>query len=405
MIRKELYAAAESGINCVFIDDGWFSTFMGEIDETKFPNKFHQLAEIAGQYGIELGLWCNPLGLDIRHPRMALWDGAECHDTMLEPNPWNWLARTDDFHQTELQGGAGSERSYSPIELMDQEAFTNTFDEVSAKVSADTLGCFAFGVPYVVANSDISFDSTCAWFGGLTSEYNPVSTSVVNNYINTSSVRVLINADTEYPEALARLVDYFYTDEGAAVAIDGFEGIDWNYAKVDGISFDYEIRERVCPEGYSSSEEYRYKKAIANEAFNVYGVGKGYQYELMDKATDEDLDALRDSYGWLVLVEEAHRDVDQVVETFPPLVYTAEEAEERSTIYTDISSYLGTMRTRFITGELDIESEWDSHVETVKGMGLDRMLEIDQADNPYRAGDFPIQVAKRSEPSAVIEIA
>ena len=32
-------------------------------------------------------------------------------------------------------------------------------------------------------------------------------------------------------------------------------------------------------------------------------------------------------------------------------------------------------------------------------------LEIDQADNPYRAGDFPIQVAKRSEPSAVSEIA
>ena len=270
--------------------------------------------------------------------------------------------------------------------LMDQEAFTNTFDEVSAKVSADTLGCFAFGVPYVVANSDISFDSTCAWFGGLTSEYNPVSTSVVNNYINTGSVRVLINADTEYPEALARLVDFFYTDEGAAVAIDGFEGIDWNYEKVDGISFDYEIRERVCPEGYSSSEEYRYKKAIANEAFNVYGVGKGYQYELMDKATDEDLDALLDSYGWLVLVEKAHRDVDQVVETFPPLVYTAEEAEERSTIYTDISSYLGSMRTRFITGELDIDSEWESHVETVKNMGLDRMLEIDQAayDRMYK---------------------
>ena len=106
----------------------------------------------------------------------------------------------------------------------------------------------------------------------------------------------------------------------------------------------------------------------------------------MDKATDEDLDALLDSYGWLVLVEKAHRDVDQVVETFPPLVYTAEEAEERSTIYTDISSYLGSMRTRFITGELDIDSEWESHVETVKNMGLDRMLEIDQAayDRMYK---------------------
>ena len=123
VIMKEIHAAAESGINCVFIDDGWFSTFMGEIDETKFPNKFHALAESAGRCGVELGLWCNPLGLDIRHPRMKLWDGAECHDTMLETNPWNWLARTDDFHQTELQGGADSERSYSPIELMDNDAF------------------------------------------------------------------------------------------------------------------------------------------------------------------------------------------------------------------------------------------------------------------------------------------
>ena len=32
-------------------------------------------------------------------------------------------------------------------------------------------------------------------------------------------------------------------------------------------------------------------------------------------------------------------------------------------------------------------------------------LEINQADNPYRAGDFPIQVARRSEVSQVIEIA
>ena len=123
VIMKELLTAAQSGINVVFIDDGWFSTFMGEIDQTKFPNQFHQLAETARHYGIELGLWCNPLGLDIRHPRMELWDGAECRDTMLEANPWNWLARTDDFQQTELQGGAGSERSYSPVDLMTPEAF------------------------------------------------------------------------------------------------------------------------------------------------------------------------------------------------------------------------------------------------------------------------------------------
>ncbi len=271
--------------------------------------------------------------------------------------------------------------------LLDAEAFTNTFDEVRTKVSEDRLGCFAFGVPYVVANEDISFDSTCAWFGGLTSEYNSVATSVVSNYINTSSVRILINAETEYPEALVRLVDYFYTDEGATAAIEGYEGIDWNYVTVPDISFDYQIRERVCPEGYSSSEEYRYQKATANEAFNVFGCGPGYQYELMKLATEDDLQVLLPDYGWLVLVEEGHRRVDQVIETFPVLVYTPEEAERRATIFTDIDSYLGTMRTQFITGEADIETQWDEHVATVKSMGLDELLSIEQAAYDRMYGD------------------
>lgn len=270
--------------------------------------------------------------------------------------------------------------------LLDAEAFVDSFDQVQAKVSEDRLGCFAFGVPYVVANQDISFDATCAWFGGLTSEYNPTGTSVLNNFINTNSVRVLINNETAYPEALVRLADYFYTEEGATAAVEGYEGIDWNYTSVPDISFEYDIRERVAPEGYSSSEEYRYKKATMNEAFNVYGTGSGYQYELMDKATDADLDTLLPTYGWLALVEEGHRRVDQVVETFPALVYTSEESQRRATIYTDISSYLGTMRTQFITGEADIESGWEQHIATVNQMGLEEYLQIEQSayDRMYK---------------------
>ncbi len=122
-ITKELHAAAESGITCVFIDDGWFSSFMGEIDEVKFPNKFTKLAEIARGYGIEIGLWCNPLGLDVRHEKMRIWDGAECRDTMLEENPWNWLARTDDFIYTELHASPEHKRGYASLELLKPEVF------------------------------------------------------------------------------------------------------------------------------------------------------------------------------------------------------------------------------------------------------------------------------------------
>ena len=54
---------------------------------------------------------------------MLLWDGTEERDFMLDPPKWNWLARTNDFQQTELQGGAGAERSYSPVELLEPECF------------------------------------------------------------------------------------------------------------------------------------------------------------------------------------------------------------------------------------------------------------------------------------------
>ncbi len=129
-ITEELHAAAKSGVNVVFIDDGWFSTFMGEIDEVKFPNKFTRLAEIARGYGIEIGLWCNPLGMDSRDRRVKEWDGAECHDTMLEENPWNWLARNKGYHPAEQI--AGAERTYYSADLMNPGYFEHIKNKLIA---------------------------------------------------------------------------------------------------------------------------------------------------------------------------------------------------------------------------------------------------------------------------------
>ncbi|MBQ8756358.1 MAG: alpha-galactosidase [Lentisphaeria bacterium] len=123
IIREELELAAASGVTTLFIDDGYFSEFMGEIDPEKFPGKFTALAARAGELGIELGLWANPLGLDVRHPEMALWDGTENADFLEKPPRWNWLARTNDYWQTELQGGFENDRRYAAVELMREDCF------------------------------------------------------------------------------------------------------------------------------------------------------------------------------------------------------------------------------------------------------------------------------------------
>ena len=150
-ILKEIECAAESGINVVFIDDGWFSLFMGEIDEKKFPNGFTKLKEKAEILGIELGLWMNPLGMDVRHPEMLIWDGAECHDTMLENNPWNWMARSDDFISRDLNGDCTSERSYAGIELMDPECYQFRLNQIISYTKLYNIKHFKFDLYQLTA--------------------------------------------------------------------------------------------------------------------------------------------------------------------------------------------------------------------------------------------------------------
>jgi hypothetical protein len=130
-IDRELDLAAEAGLKTVFIDDGWFKTFMGEIDEVKFPNKFDKLHAKAKSKGLLIGLWMNPLGMDSLDSRAALWDGAECHDTNVEGNNWNWLARSDDFAPVETHFSEGS-RVYYSMDLMNEGYYNHIRDKIVA---------------------------------------------------------------------------------------------------------------------------------------------------------------------------------------------------------------------------------------------------------------------------------
>ena len=36
-------------------------------------------------------------------------------------------------------------------------------------------------------------------------------------------------------------------------------------------------------------------------------------------------------------------------------------------------------RTKFITGEADVEAEWDNYIATLKSLGMEEMISIQQA--------------------------
>jgi hypothetical protein len=115
-MHGEIAAAKAAGLDCVFIDDGWFSTFMGEVDQQKFPGGLGPVAAAARDAGLELGVWMNPFGLDTRDPQAALWDGAECQDTITDGNRWNGVARSSDFMPVETVISEGV-RGYRAMDL------------------------------------------------------------------------------------------------------------------------------------------------------------------------------------------------------------------------------------------------------------------------------------------------
>ena len=73
---------------------------------------------------------------------------------------------------------------------------------------------------------------------------------------------------------------------------------------------------------------------------------------------------------------------DSSDETMPNerwLSYTTEESQHKADLQNDIETYQTEMRLKFITGQLDIDAEWDNYCTALEGMGIHTMEEINQA--------------------------
>lgn len=262
--------------------------------------------------------------------------------------------------------------------LMEQEAFTITGDEITSKQQDDVYGVFGCGsAPFVMANKDISYDANWAGLCGLTSSLNDTRTAGLGSPVG-GAIRIAVNANVENPEAMARFIDYFYTEEGALASNRGYDGVTLDMVTNEKLGVDVPVM-RV-PDGYTSGEEYRYKGAVLNNAFTLVesNPDRGALFEVdMEVLKDEEV---LNEFGWAAIVADAYRqDGVEGVNVYPAVSYTEEEIDERATLNTDIEMYLKQVKTQFITGELDIDSEWENVEKTLNQMGLERLLEIEQA--------------------------
>ena len=71
----------------------------------------------------------------------------------------------------------------------------------------------------------------------------------------------------------------------------------------------------------------------------------------------------------------------------PPLYMDEETSFEFNELETNLKSCVNTAMAQFITGVRDIDTEWDAFQEELKSFGLERYLEIYQAQYELNYGD------------------
>ena len=269
--------------------------------------------------------------------------------------------------------------------LYDAEGLIQTNDELRAKFAEERIGCYTTGsAPYVDAGREEAYNGLWRYFGGLLSDYNDVNVAVISSGIQ-DSVKVAVSADTEYPEAICRLIDFLYTAEGAISSSYGFLGVSTEMVEKDYLDGE-EIVVVKQPEGYASAEEYRYKKAVINNAFQLRNAYYGTEAEVFTRLSESALKVAAYEYGkFRADMELAHRSMTEV-DVFPVLAYTSEESSKRATLLTDIKMYIEQAFGQFITGELDIDKNWENYLNTLEQIGLSELMKIEQAayDRAYK---------------------
>lgn len=267
--------------------------------------------------------------------------------------------------------------------LLDPNCFIYTRDEYRALEDANEFVFFSDTAMRRTQNQKEEYKNQTGWgcITALSSDYtNGEKNYVLRNGIQTGAW-IYASADTEYPEAICRLIDYLCTDEGAQLAVNGIEGETFEYVD-DGYGNKILSRDKFVDLTKYENETQWWQEAIAvYQGFDLLWNFTDTYFDTADVATLEKM-AADPAYtnGWRALVALSLKE-NNIITQPAPLTYTTEETTERNAIYTDLLTYLKTAKVSFITGEFDANDDkvWENHVNTVKSMGYDRLMEIEQA--------------------------
>ncbi len=249
--------------------------------------------------------------------------------------------------------------------LFHPEVFTGiTQARWVADASSDLIGFFSWVQPNIIGAKVVD---DFIGFSTLEGPHGDRKFTWLSPTVRATSAFMITNQN-EYPEETIHWIDFFYSDEGTIFGAFGEEGVTFTRDTEGTVTL---VDEIVNYEGGPQRGSFQklehnwggnkpFKEPLEPIRLRAWGISPQDRFRLAE---------WNDYEGYLC---------EEYWPTFNP---TIEESQELSAFTSDINTYIEEMRVKFITGELDIDSDddWNIYLTTLKRMGVDRYIEIKQA--------------------------
>lgn len=243
-------------------------------------------------------------------------------------------------------------------QLIDPDIFSKDKDLYMKRVMENRVGAYidnpgVFGKTVKDAQAE-GFEIDWAPMPYL--EYNGISTnlsSATKRYVQPYGLA--ITSKCEDVGRMLAYLDYFFTEEGN-------ELMNWG---IEGESFTVENGKRVYTDAVMNDPNLEPAAALSKFAHPTF---VGIQDPEQDLAMQSELG---------IALKEAWATSDNTLAAEPFVSYTAEEKEVNSK-RTDLDTARDKWRDKFITGEKNIDTDWDAYIAELKSLGLDELVKVQQ---------------------------
>jgi putative aldouronate transport system substrate-binding protein len=177
----------------------------------------------------------------------------------------------------------------------------------------------------------------------------------------------LITKSSKHPEAAFRLADFLYNEETTLRSVIGRPEIEWVKAKDGeiGINGKPAVWKQIADWG--QVQNFNWGQTGPSLRTNDLRLG---EVANPDKPLE------------IIMYDEAKKKYEPYKQKFenvlPPLYFTNDQAIEIADLSKTINDYINEMIARFVTGDANLDKDWDSYLANLKNMKLDQYLKIYQ---------------------------